>query len=146
MGGSGKSLTGDKIDNIHCSCSHFIVEGHYIGWAWLSLGKCLLITFLCFMFLEMVPRISCTITFSGIEMSLTSLWFRRSLCFFKVEVTFSFLQMLGTSPNFCDHSGIESGLACLVLMKNTFISSSCVLHHEFYQQCLRYFHILILTE
>lgn len=31
-------------------------------------------------------------------------------------------------------------------LRVTFISSSCVLHHEFYLQCSRYFHIVIFTE
>lgn len=84
----------------------------------------LLIAFLYFVFLEIVPRITWTITFPGIEISLTSLWFCRSLCFFKVEVTFSFPQMLDTSLSFYDNSDIESGLAYLFLMKNTSISST----------------------
>ena len=59
------------------------------------------------MCLEMVSRISCPITFPGIEMRLVGLYFPRSfLPFLKTGVTFAFLQSLGTSASHYDRSKI----------------------------------------
>lgn len=55
----------------------------------------LLLIFMSFTCLEMVFRISCSITFPGIEVKLTSLF---SLTL-KVRATFLFLQEMGTSPS-----------------------------------------------
>lgn len=128
MGDNGKSLVGDKIDTIHCSplMQSFQCRRPLVVYDFPLVNICwLLITSLYFMFLGIVPSISCIITFPEIEVSLTSVWFCRFLWFLKMKVTFSFLQILGTSPSFRDNSYIESALAYLLLMKNTSISSTC---------------------
>lgn len=102
-------------DNIHCihHAGHFFTEAYQVGQVWLFLGESYLTAPDDFLLFHMPgnARISCSITFPGIKVSLTGLYFLWSsfLLFLKIGVTFAFVQSLGTSPN-NKAKIIESGL------------------------------------
>lgn len=75
-----------------------------LGWA--AIGEMLQFLhhlcglFLSSMYLEMLPRTSCSIIFTGMEVKMSDLYFPRfSLPFVKKGVMFAFLKSWSTSPN-----------------------------------------------
>lgn len=82
--------------------SHFITELHLVAHPLVKPRKLLLKVFLSLMCLEMVSRISCSITFTGIKVMVTNLQFPgfSFWLLLKTGVTFAFSPSLDTSLSY----------------------------------------------
>lgn len=74
------SIANGNINNIRCSPiihkgGHFPVEGCQVDQEYFPLCKSVLTAYIRLVLSVLVPRMSCSITFQGIEVRLTGLWF-----------------------------------------------------------------------